>query len=172
MDLVKELINKTPYVWWKDGESTLEKEAPFYCKTIPSVSTIQTSGCNCAGLINLLHLGKGQTVPGVKSEMYYAGGTYVWYEYLDSLGLLEPIDLTKEYPVGSLLLRDYKTVEDQGHVAVLWTNGPCEKQKLLHCYPDAGIQVNDFNESHSWIDGGYYERICVNWLSLDLEPHY
>jgi hypothetical protein len=171
MELVKELIDTVPYVWWKEGESTMEKEAPFYCKSIPSIQTIQKEGCNCAGLINLIQLSNGLKVPGVQSESIYAGGTYVWYDFLDSLGLLEPIDRTKSYPEGSLLLRNYKTEEDQGHVAILYSSGPLLEQKLLHCYPDVGITIDStVNESDSWITGEYYERICPNWIHLKLDP--
>jgi hypothetical protein len=167
--LINEIVDKTPYVWWKDGESTLAAPAPFYCLNIPDVQTIQSSGCNCAGLINLLQLSRGLPVPGVKTEMYYAGGTYVWFDYLESVGALEPLDTGKSYPAGSMLLRKYRSPEDQGHVAVLYTGGPLLTQQLLHCYPDAGIKIDStVQESHDWLPEGYYEYICVNWYNIDL----
>lgn len=173
MDIINELVNTTPYVWWQDGETTLAKDAPFYCRSIPDSSIIQSSGCNCAGLINLLQLSKGLMVPGVQSGAYYAGGTYVWFDFLEDIEVLEPIDYQKEYPAGSLLLRKYRSPEDQGHLAVLYSSGILLEQKLLHCYPDAGIKIDDtVRQSDCWLDeaGGYYEYICPNWLALELNP--
>jgi len=172
MELALKLVDKTPYVWWKEDESTIEKSAPFYCDSIPSIETIQQSGCNCAGLINLLQLSRGLKVPGVSTSNYYAGGTYVWYMYLKKIGALEPIDLKKSYPAGTLLLRRYDTVEDQGHLAVLYSSGPVLEQKLLHCYPEMGVKIDEtVKSSNDWLpDGNYYEYVCVNWLYRDLEP--
>jgi len=169
MDFVNELIDKTPYVWWVDGESTTQKEAPFYCKNIPDIEIIQSLGCNCAGLINLLQLSRGLAVPGVKTDMFYAGGTYVWFDYLNDIGALTKIDINKEYPKGTMLIRKYRSPEDQGHLAVLYTTGKFLEQKLLHCYPGAGIRIDDTAaESHNWIEEGYYEYVCINWLHSDL----
>jgi len=165
LDLIIQLVDKTPYVWWKDNESTLDKDTPFYCKKIPDVSIIQQSGCNCAGLINLIHLSRGLTVPGTLRNDYYAGGTYSWYEYLNGISALEPINTDSEYTSGSLLIRKYRSPDDQGHLAILYTTGKLLEQKLLHCYPGAGIKIDDtVKESHNWIAGGYYEYICVGWL--------
>jgi hypothetical protein len=168
MEFVEALVDKTPYRWWSDGESTLE-DGPFYCKKIPSIETIQKSGCNCAGLINILQLCRGLVVPGVKINHFYAGGTYAWYEYLSSINALEPVNRSKSYPKGSLLLRRYRDVKDQGHLAVLYTSGILTNQKLLHCYYNRGITIDEsFQDSDSWCKDGYYEYICVNWFYADL----
>jgi len=173
MEMVLKLVNNTPYTWWNPDEGTMDNEAPFYCQRIPDILTIQKYGTNCAGLVNLLQLSRGLIVPGVKTNNYYAGGTYIWYQYLSSLGVLEPIDTSKEYPMGSLLLRRYTNPEDQGHLAILYTGGRLLQQKLVHCYPEAGIKINSFKESHSWIKNGYYEFICVDWFHRDIsEPDF
>lgn len=169
MDFILALVNNTPYVWWKDLESTTEKDAPFYCKRIPPIEEIKANGCNCAGLINLLHLSRGLSVPGVTEGEYYAGGTYLWFEYLDAKSLLEPVSMDKKYPAGSLLLRKYRSPKDQGHLAVVYTGGVLRDQKLLHCHPDAGITLDDrVMESHMWLPNGYYEYICVDWFQRAL----
>ena len=170
MEIVLNLIDKTPYLEWNEYESTIDKDEPFYCKNIPSIKTIQNSGCNCAGLINILHLSRGLIVPGVISNYYYAGGTYAWFEYLNSINRLELICENKNYPAGSLLLRKYRNPDDQGHLAVLYTSGNILEQKLLHSYRGPGIKIdNTVRESHNWINGGYYEYICINWLNTNLE---
>jgi len=171
MDFILKLVDKTPYVWWKDGQSTTAQPAPFYCKTLPSHDHIIAEGTNCAGLINLLQLSRNLPIPGVHINHLYAGGTYIWFEYLDAIGALIPIDTSASYPVGSLLVRKYRSPEDQGHVAVLYTSGPLLDQQLLHSYPDAGIKIDaTVRQSHNWIAEGYYEYICVNWFYRDLPP--
>ena len=105
----------------------------------------------------------------MKTKYYYAGGTFTWYQYLNSIGALERIDMQKEYPAGSLLLRQYRNPDDQGHLAVLYTSGKLSEQKLLHCYSKVGITIDEtVASSHAWDANGFYEFICPNWLSADL----
>jgi hypothetical protein len=171
MEFITELVGKTPYVWWHPDEPTAESDAPFYCLRIPPIEYIQASGCNCAGVINLLQLLRGLPIPGMKTKHYYAGGTFVWLSYLNGIGALERVDIQKKYPAGSLLLRRYRNPEDQGHLAVLYTSGKLLEQKLLHCYSEAGITIDDtVASSHAWDANGYYEFICPNWLHVDLLP--
>jgi hypothetical protein len=165
MDLIGQLVGKTPYVWWHTDEPTAESDAPFYCHRIPSIEYIQAAGCNCAGLVNLLQLSRGLPIPGMKTKYYYAGGTFAWHQYLNSIGALECVDMQKEYPAGSLLLRRYRNTDDQGHLAVLYTSGKLSEQKLLHCYSKVGITIDDaVATSHAWDASGYYEFICPNWF--------
>jgi hypothetical protein len=105
----------------------------------------------------------------MKTKYYYAGGTFAWHQYLNSIGALERVDMQKEYPAGSLLLRRYRNTDDQGHLAVLYTGGKLSEQKLLHCYSKVGITIDDaVATSHAWDASGYYEFICPNWFSADL----
>ncbi len=155
----------TPYVWWRGG-STLADGAPFWASNTaaPSPESVRAAGCNCAGFINLLCRKRGVLIAGVEDSWYFAGGTGAWAEYIRDW---EPFDATASYPAGTLLLRKYRDVEDQGHVAVLWSSGPVLKQRLAHCYIARGIAIDDTVEmSHSWDAGGYYEYVCLpkNWM--------
>lgn len=179
MEQLLPLVNKTHYVWWKDGEPTSAKPAPFYCASTVNLEYIKIHGCNCAGLLNLLAHVKGSPVPGVKSNIFYAGGTYVWHSYLESIGALQPIDISKTYPKGSLLLRRYEDPENQGHVALIYEDATCSQstfleQKLLHCYPDKGISIDDqARSSHNWHTDGYYEYCVPGWFYRTLaEPNF
>jgi hypothetical protein len=163
---ISKLVNKTKYTYWDPTKETYAYDYPFYCKNIPDISTIIKYGCNCAGLLNIIQLMKGQKVPGILTNNYYSGGTYLWFEYLNNGNYLEKIDINKLYPAGSLLIRRYRDVSDQGHVAIIYSSGSLLEQQLLHCYPDKGIVIDkNINESHSWIKEGYYEYICVDWFN-------
>jgi hypothetical protein len=170
MQFVNKLVNTTKYTFWDPDKATYAVPYPFYCRTIPDISTIQTYGCNCAGLINIIQLMRNRKVPGVLTNNYYAGGTYIWFEYLQAAECLEPVDINKIYPAGSLLIRQYRDHNDQGHVAVVLTTGYLSQQKLLHCYISKGITIDEtVLESHSWVEDGYYEYICVDWFHRDIQ---
>jgi hypothetical protein len=86
----------------------------------------------------------------------------------------EPFALSNTYPRGTLLLRKYRDVKDQGHVAVVLDGALGEESPVLQSfakggYPETQPGVNaDFTvkESH---DGGYYEHAVLpsQWLSLE-----
>ena len=165
-EYVDQLIG-TPYTWWRDGMTTLGNTAPFWAvnEVAPHVSFVREAGCNCAGFINLLRRVRGKTLPGVAEGWYYAAGTAVWADALTEW--LVPFDSEASYPEGTLLLRKYRDPKDQGHVAVLWSSGPVLEQRLAHSYIADGIAVNQTVAwSHSWIEGGYYEYVCLpeNWI--------
>lgn len=156
-----------PYVFWRGGECTLDKDEPFYCSRIKSPAYVKKHGCNCAGLINLIHNKRRLPVPGCGDGKKYAGGTYMWYKHLKSIKALEPIDCKKEYPTGSLLLRRYRNTADQGHLALLCSTGPLLQQKLLHSFSPDGVALHStVAQSHGWIPEGYYEFVAVNWMGL------
>jgi len=160
--MLTELINTTPYVSWKEGESTLSQNPPFYCLWVPTVVEIRAAGCNCAGLVNLLQLSNGRPVPGVATGDFYAGGTDSWHTYLKEACLLEPFDNNRRYPPGALLLRRYRDPIDQGHMAIIYD----DDQKLLHSYYGAGITIDrTVASSHEWRSEGYYEFV---WPRADL----
>ncbi len=164
IEYINELVG-TPYVWWKEGESTAETPAPFWINkdTILSTQNVKNAGCNCAGFINLLCHRVGSCIPGAALGLYYAGGTaveccecstvitssfeeVVWFDYLHCMCLLQPfsIETVDALPPFTLLIRNYKSPEDQGHVAVILPGS-----RLAHCYPDAGITIdNTIIESH------------------------
>jgi len=114
---------KIPYRWWDFDKD--RKEDPMYAvETFSEVNLkkIKKDGVNCAGFINLVRLYNGLSVPGVKEKHKYAGGTRWWFNYLKKNNWLEPFIFTKKYPVGTLLIRDYKGLNDQGHVAIIYTD--------------------------------------------------
>ncbi len=176
----KELVG-TKYRWWNDNECILNCTDPFWASNdkCPSVSEVKSSSCACTGLINLMRRKLKLSVPGVDIKYKYAGGTWIWFKTLKPK--LEKFDINKIYPRGTLLIRNYKTPEDQGHVAIIYTNNSKNVllAKLLHCYPnsgptsssikvDPGVTIDDsVGKSHfGWNDTGYYTHACLpkNWL--------
>lgn len=164
-DYVDGLIG-TPYTWWRGG-TTLADGAPFWASSAPAPAAgdVRAAGCNCAGFINLLCRLRGAPIAGLTEGWYFAGGTGAWAEALEPH--LQPFDAGASYPAGTLLLRKYRDVEDQGHVAVLWSSGSVLKQRLAHSYIADGVAINETVEmSHNWAAGGYYEYVCApeHWL--------
>lgn len=172
----------TKYVWWIEGETTDEIAHPFYVKQLPSKEYLEKNGINCAGVINYLLLKLGKDVKGFGP---YIGGTYQWYSYFNSNNMLHKIDCNKNYPIGSLFIREYIDAEDQGHLAILYNYDSYSDKTLtdsdktltdsdiIHAwtfgeYPNnnGGVIVNKFTESHSIIDGGYYNYVVYpeDWL--------
>ena len=118
-------------------------------------------------------------------EYVVRGGTRFWYNYFNNLGKLEVFDYEKYYPLGTLLLRDYKDIIDQGHVAVICEHFKKDSTKVLygniiHAYADkeeGKVGITDLGSSHFYLtnkDGeGYYEYAILpkNWLN-NLEWYY
>jgi hypothetical protein len=52
--------------------------------------------------------------PGVSTNQPYAGGTYVWFEHLHGQNRLQPYVPGRNYPVLTLMLRNYVDEFDQG----------------------------------------------------------
>lgn len=171
------------YVWWN---STMEDCGPqSYSRIgeIPNLSKIKETGMNCVGIINLIRKKLDLEIPGLKENDAYAGGTYEWFKYLREKGKLKKLDLRKSYPVGTLLLRNYKNGNDQGHVAIIYDTN--EKSilfsKLLHCYSSTPFNKHNIHkfhkpgltvdssvaESYSWYSNGTYTHICLpeDWLT-------
>ena len=167
MEFVKKyLVDKTPYFAWIENQPIYDQRH-FYCKEIPDYLEIQKTGCSCAGLINIIQLLNHKQIPGMSENNYFAGGTYEWYKYLQKHEKLEKINVNNSYAAGSLLIRNYRNPDDQGHLAVMLSSGPFLNQQLLHCYFPCGIKIDqNIKESHDWISGGYYEEICNNWINL------
>ena len=157
------------YTLWEGG-SLSENIHPFYVNKIPNIEYIKNNGLNCAGFINLLRLKSGKHVPG-SGEC--KGGTLSWFNYFEDKKCLEIFNCRKSYPVGALLLRKYRSVMDQGHLAVLyeldkdniWFN-----HKIIHSYYDeedgGKVGLSMLGSSHYYIPEGYYEYIILpkNWI--------
>jgi hypothetical protein len=158
----------TPYVWWKEGESTVHTLAPFYAKAspVPRIDEIKRLGTNCAGLINLLCRKVGTPIPGVSEGDYYAGGTPSWYESLKARGKLHPID-DQVYPIGTLLLAEYSNPEWQGHLAIVSTPGTLHTLKICHSFPEHGVVIDEpVSLTHGLVETGYYTSTAKSedWL--------
>lgn len=168
---IESLVN-TKYKWWLEGPTGSEE--PFYAENgpPPSLKQIKAKGLNSVGFINLLRRYQGLEVPGVKEERWNAGGIYVWFRYLDQRNVLQPFELSKLYPPGTLLIRDYVSVFDQGHVAI-----SMGLNRIAHCYPDnpnpianilvePGVLIEPLNLSTNWGFHGYYTHTVApeDWI--------
>jgi hypothetical protein len=153
---IQELI-ETPYLWWREGD-VVSSAPPFYAENNPIIPTnIKNSGCNCAGFLNLICRFNKTKIPGVEEKLLMAGGTYIWFSYLNERNLLEPFNPSIKYPDGTIVLRDYVDPEDQGHIALIIDNG-----KLAHCDIANGIHIDEsVLISHNWINDGYYTHVCL-----------
>jgi len=116
------------YTWWTGSD---KEEDIFYCNEIPSMEKLKEKGINCAGLINVMRMYSGVEIPEQKDKDVVRGGTRFWYNYFNNLGKLEVFDYEKSYQLGTLLLRDYKDINDQGHMAVICEHSKEYPKKLL-----------------------------------------
>ena len=160
------------YTWWKEC-STIKEIYPFYVETVPSMEYIEKYGINCTGLINLLRQMAGKDIPG---KGIYRGGTNQWYKFLKKKNVLHKFDDSHKYPRGTLFLRKYRSVEDQGHVAIYINESKYKNKPLYgeiihaHCaYGEVeknGVEITSFGWSHFWIPEGYYEYAILpdDWL--------
>ena len=154
---IQELIG-TKYVWWREGDD-VTSAAPFYAENANCVDmeTVKESGANCAGFVNLICRFVGTKIPGINENIPMAGGTYIWFSYLNERQLLQPFDPSKTYPPGTIVLRDYVDEEDQGHITLVICNG-----RLAHSGSENGIHVDEsVLISHNWIENGYYTHVCL-----------
>ena len=143
-----------PYRWWDPAVSCSDETGPFYAVEGGEVplDVVQTGHLNCAGFLNVLCRKAGIAIPGAKERHFYAGGTVLWWEFFDANGMLEPFDPLKEYPEGSILLRQYSSEEDQGHIAVC-TGG----KTILHSWPEKGVVLEEWDPS-------YYTKVVVGFF--------
>jgi cell wall-associated NlpC family hydrolase len=148
MEGYAESLLGVPYRWWRAGDLCIGDQPPFYAEAGPPPLAPPT--LNCAGFINCLARFVGRPIPGVADGLWYAGGTYAWYEELAHK--CAPIASIDELPVGTLLLRRFRDAADQGHLAVVWTNG-C----IIHCWPDKGVVIEV-------PPANYFEYYCNDWL--------
>lgn len=175
-----------PYRWHKAGDP-ITADAPFWVSAGPPPSRSYIDAHDksivCTGLINLAARYVGAPIPGLSTADPFAGTTGAWFEYLEAAGLLETLDTSKKYPIGTLILRNFGDLEtDQGHVAVVENEfGPSIlDQTILHSYATEEYSSNALNagevgytlfrESHYYLDAAtepYYTHVCypAHWLS-------
>ena len=155
-------------LWTGDEQSTNQTPYPFYIDSIPSIEYAKKYGMNCAGFINILRLRTGKSIPG---EGKWRGGTESWYNYLNNNNLLTSFDYRINYPIGTLLVRKYRGVCDQGHVAVIHSKSEDKylDDTIIHSYNESSggkVGISSLGYSHYSIPGGFYEYISLpnDWL--------
>jgi hypothetical protein len=128
----------------------------------PSIKEVEGAGANCIGFINLISTALNDRA---HSD---------WFAHLETKGVLEPYVHNKVYPPGTMVLRRYKDVEDQGHVGMIVSD-----TELVHSYMyvephqsfqdsihaiDAtyapGVTIEMIDVSHSWFKEGTYTHAC------------
>jgi hypothetical protein len=120
---------------------------------VPTNEVLWAGHMNCAGFINVLCLHEKKLIPGIHSKSFYAGGTAMWHSFLDDRS--EPFDLSKDYPNGTLLLRNYRSENDQGHLAVLVSS-----KTIAHSWPEKGVLLEDLS-TFLETNGHAYFEVCV-----------
>ncbi len=171
-DFIQSLVG-VQYHWWMEGPTGWD--APFYAENgpPPPLEEIRQKALNCAGFLNLIRRHQGLEVAGVNENLYYAGGTAVWFHSFKQKGVLKPFVPNEPYPEGTLFLRDYTSVFDQGHIAI-----GMGMNRIAHCYPDdptpvadtyvqPGVTIEPLNLSMRWDSKGFYTHIVnpEDWLS-------
>lgn len=198
MQYATTLLN-IPYRWHKNGDK-ISSTDKFWAENGPIVTAQYIKEHNnsivCTGLINLMRRFMGLTIPGIDGTLGqdgidFPGTTGIWFYYLHSKGRLQTIDINKNYPSGTLLIRNFRDLEtDQGHVAVLYNQGihSIMDATIIHAFAqhsydessnldNAGFTgITPFKLSHYYHiqdtkddSDGYYTHICLpeNWLLID-----
>jgi hypothetical protein len=179
-----------PYRWHRAGDDITGDE-PFWAAEEGVVTReyidAHDKSIVCTGLANLARRYLGLSIPGLDGSLEhvlgkkYPGTTGTWFAYLEQKGALNPLDVNANYPVGSLLLRDFYNVHsDQGHIAIVAgvEGATILEQTILHAFavlPYEGSEtvknvgqtaLEPFAVSHNWIPEGYYTHVCMpqGWL--------
>jgi hypothetical protein len=190
--LYAETMIGVPYRWWIGGD-TLDKDDKFWSENGLPVSRKEIDSKNksivCTGLINLMRRFVGLSVPGASGELdfvignLFPGGTYTWFTYLETTNRLQKLDITKKYPKGTLVARNYESPDKcQGHVAVIIDEkgSTILEQNIIHAFPlvpykecdrykDAGsVDITNF-EYYNYgpeYPTGFFTYVCLpeNWL--------
>ncbi len=182
-----------PYRWWIKGDD-LEGDDKFWAENGPPVSRKEIDKENksivCTGLINLMRRFVGLSVPGADGKLDFVtgnrfpGGTATWFRYLKRKKRLQELDITKKYPKGTMVLKNYNygcPEKCQGHVAVIVEEEGDNilDQNIIHSFPvipygecdrykDAGeTAITSFKTFHYEEDvNGFFTHICLpeDWL--------
>ena len=104
----------TPYDYWKGGEN--QKEAPMFAQNGEVPRQLDITSVNCAGLCNLMLRSIGKELPHLENKISI-GGTDAYFEYFKDKSY--DFSINNTYPMGTLLMRNYRDINDQGHLAVL-----------------------------------------------------
>ncbi len=193
IEYAKSMIG-VPYRWHRDGD-VISGSDKFWADNGRKITRqeidLEDKCIVCTGLINLMRRYFGLSIPGLDGSLNdiegdkFPGTTGIWFEYLSRKDRLEKLDISKKYPMGTLLLKNFEDIEtDQGHVAVLIDNGTENilDQQIIHAYADLSYNdskdvknvgvtgITDFKVSHYFsTNTGYYTHVCLpeNWLNTD-----
>lgn len=102
----------TPYDYWSGEE--IQTGAPMFAENGAVPSQLDIISLNCAGLCNVMLRKIGKTLPYWVDTM---GGTYAYARYYKDKAY--KFNINNTYPFGTLLIRGYKDINDQGHLAVI-----------------------------------------------------
>ena len=154
-----------PSDYWLGGKN--QEKSPMFAINGPSPKYNEIISLNCSGLVNLLLRFRGKELPHDKEGNL--GGTDSYSKYYSKKSL--KFDINKVYPIGSLLIRKYRDIDDQGHLAVIIE----EKGKtslLLQSHVEGeyfkstkpGVNANYTVEQSHNLD--FFELIVlpINWL--------
>ena len=188
----KSFVN-VPYRWHREGDK-IEMDDKFWAKNAPHITREEIDKEDkcivCTGLINLMRRYMELSIPGLDGSLddiegsTYPGTTGIWFEYLKRKNRLKKLDVKKKYPKGTLLIRDFEDIENQGHVAVIIDEKgeSILDQRIIHAYAKLPYKGSEdkknvgktgtmkFVSSHYFNSPeGYYTHICLpeNWLLKD-----
>ena len=102
----------TPYGYWKGG--ACETSAPMFSNQEPLPKKEDITSLNCAGLVNLMLKSIGKEIPYNNDNI---GGTSAYYDYYNTK--LLNFHINNFYPKGTLLIRRYRNINDQGHLSII-----------------------------------------------------
>lgn len=180
LNFINTLIG-TKYIFWYPNMEGCGEQSYVSDDVLPTAETIRNIGINCVGVINLVRRYLNLEIPGLKDNHKYAGGTSQWFYYLKKNKKLKKFSIRKNYPAGTLLIRNYKNEKDQGHVAIIYKKSKSVLfSELIHSYTIDKYCPENFNrklepglcidktvgQSYFWNENGYYTHICLpdDWL--------
>ena len=164
LEWINPLVGRMPYGLWTGGCVPSGPPAWGISRPPPSRSYLRGKRIFCAGVPNLMLRFVGKRVPTYGNDCY-DGGMVAYWSYFE--GFHQPFEL-HAVKRGDLLLRRYRNVEDQGHVAVALGDGAAAL--LLQSYWSHGDGLPGLNKlitvrtSHAVV---HYERIVRvnNWIN-------
>jgi len=163
-----------PYDYWLGGDN--QKDAPMFAYNgeVPNIKDV--TSVNCAGLCNLILRSIGKELPFSKKTKTI-GGTVAYFEYYQNKSY--EFSIKHRYPLGTLLMRNYRSMNDQGHLAIT-LNEKGTKSLILQSNVDGeffkstkpGVNaIYTLEESNMTLtdengNGCYYDRIVLpeDWI--------
>jgi hypothetical protein len=112
----------TKYGWWTGGNIPATAPAWAVDEPPPTLDSVRSTSCFCAGLPNLMLRVTGRPIPCLNLKTpdpqcgECCGGTGAYGRNYSSVAMHFNIEQADNYPRGTLLGRPYRSVSDQGHV--------------------------------------------------------